>query len=385
MSLFPMAVLTLFYEQKIGMTMADILLLQGFFGLVLALFEFPSGYVADRLGYRYSLIAGATLGSLGWGAYALATTLFGVVIAEALLGIALSLISGTNRALMYESLLATGEESTFNIWESRLQFWGQFSEGTCALAAGLLYVISPSLPFWVTAGANITMIVLAWNMVESDRGHHPAIENHFAHAWSMVKHVFTEAPALRAIFLVSVSLGMVSFVPVWTVPLYAIDAGVPEAWLGPIWSIANYTVAVFALVSPRLEKRWGVVGLLTLCVALIPIGYFGMGLTHAWWGFAFYFVLTALRGLRNPVLSHVENRLIPSSDRAGFLSMRSLFFRLSFLALAPIVGFSVDSHGQHLVFLVLGVAFSVVCALALLAYSNATKTNLLRKNTADPQ
>ena len=368
-----MAVLTLFYEQKIGMSMSEILLLQGFFGLVLALFEFPSGYVADRIGYRHSMIAGATLGSLGWAAYAMSTTVFGVIGAEALLGIAISLISGTNRALMYESLLATGDEHAFNIWESRLQFWGQFSEGTCALAAGLLYVVSPSLPFWVTALVYVAMVIVAWNMVEPDRSHHPVVENHFAHAWSMVTHVLTDAPALRAIFIVNVTLGLVSFIPVWMVPLYATDAGVPEAWLGPIWSIANYTVAIFALVSPRLERRWGVVGLLVCCVALIPVGYLGLGLTHAWWGFVFYFVLTALRGLRNPVLAHVENRLIPSVDRAGFLSMRSLFFRVSFLILAPFIGAIVDSHGQHTVFLVLGTSLFVLSAMALWAYARASK------------
>ena len=55
MSLFPMAILTVFYRQNLGMSMAEIMLVQGGFGLVMALFEFPSGYLADRIGYRRTL------------------------------------------------------------------------------------------------------------------------------------------------------------------------------------------------------------------------------------------------------------------------------------------------------------------------------------------
>ncbi|MDE0897302.1 MAG: MFS transporter, partial [Planctomycetota bacterium] len=42
MSLFPMAILTIFFRQDIGMSMGEIFLLQGAFGLAMALFEFPS-------------------------------------------------------------------------------------------------------------------------------------------------------------------------------------------------------------------------------------------------------------------------------------------------------------------------------------------------------
>ena len=59
MSLFPMAILTVFYRQNLGMSMAEIMLVQGGFGLVMALFEFPSGYLADRIGYRRTLVIAA--------------------------------------------------------------------------------------------------------------------------------------------------------------------------------------------------------------------------------------------------------------------------------------------------------------------------------------
>jgi hypothetical protein len=154
--------------------------------------------------------------------------------------------------------------------------------------------------------------------------------------------------------------------PVWLVPLYAEDAGVPVAWLGPVWAAANYTVALGSLLSEPGSRRLGLGPLLGVGIVLVAVGYVGLGTTHAVWGFVFYFCLTTMRGFVGPALAHQEQRLIPSADRAGFLSLRSLLFRLAFLALGPLVGLAVDRHGQHVVLLAIGPALAAGAAFALL-------------------
>jgi hypothetical protein len=90
-----------------------------------------------------------------------------------------------------------------------------------------------------------------------------------------------------------------------------------------------------------------------------------MGLTHAVWGVVFYYALTIMRGLYGPSLHHEEQRRVPSSDRAGFISMRSLAFRTSFLVLGPCVGLGIDRYGQHPVLLVVGGFLTVAAATAV--------------------
>jgi MFS family permease len=67
MSLFPMAILTLFQQGHLGLSMTEIMVVQALFGLSLAVFEFPSGYLADRIGYRASLFFASALSIGGWG------------------------------------------------------------------------------------------------------------------------------------------------------------------------------------------------------------------------------------------------------------------------------------------------------------------------------
>ena len=125
-----------------------------------------------------------------------------------------------------------------------------------------------------------------------------------------------------------------------------------------------------SLQSDRARRRLGLAGLLLVASVLIAIGYVGLGLTQAIFGFAFYFALTAMRGLVGPALAHREQRLIPSADRAGFLSLRSLLFRLVFLAGAPLVGLAIDARGQHIVLLVVG-AVLVPATLAAVAWARS--------------
>ncbi|MDW7758962.1 MAG: hypothetical protein SCH72_14850, partial [Desulfuromonadales bacterium] len=62
MALFPMAIITLFWKDHIGLSLSEILLLQAIFSLATLLMEYPSGYLSDRLGYRLTLSLASLLG-----------------------------------------------------------------------------------------------------------------------------------------------------------------------------------------------------------------------------------------------------------------------------------------------------------------------------------
>ena len=55
-SLLPVAIVPLYWRDQLQLSMTDIFLLQALFGLAAAIFEFPGGYVADRIGYRKAML-----------------------------------------------------------------------------------------------------------------------------------------------------------------------------------------------------------------------------------------------------------------------------------------------------------------------------------------
>lgn len=357
MCLFPMAVLTIFYRDVIAMSMRDIFLLQGAFGLAMLLVELPTGYLADRIGYRRTLLLAALVMAVGWAVYGSADRLASIVVAELVLGVAMGLISGADTALLYESLLESGREGDFAAWDGRVRFWGQIGEATGAVASGALYAVSVRLPFYLEVGAWAAAALVAARLVEPSR-HRPALTGNLAQVRALLAHV-RRTPPLPAVIFTTIALSMSSFIPVWSIQVHARNAGVPEAWLGPIWAAANVIVALAALASHRVRQRLGLHALLLLCVLLVAAGYAGLGLVHAPWGFAAYFLLTAMRGLHGPALHHEEHRLVGSRDRAGLISLRSLLFRGTYCILGPAAGHLMDRHGHHPVYLGLGALLAV--------------------------
>jgi MFS family permease len=366
MSLFPMAVLTLFQHDHLGLSIAEIMTVQAAFGGALALFEFPSGYMADRIGYRPTMILASLVSIAGWSVYCVASGFWTVVGAEILMGLGISLVSGTHSALLYESLANRNREEDFARWYARSRTWAQIAEGSAALIAGLIFALSVRLPFYLMVIVWIVNLGVSIALVEPRYARRTA-QRPIEHMRSLIRYVAHGAPRLRALFGVSVVIGLSNFMPVWLVQLYARDGGVPVTWLGPIWAIANYTVALGSMMSGTLARRIGIGGVLLSCCFLIGLGYFGMGLSYAWWGFVFYFAFNLSRGISSPLLAHEEQKAIPSGDRASLVSLRSLLFRAGFILLGPLSGVLIDLHGQHMVLLGLG-ALMFTLALASSTY-----------------
>lgn len=379
MSLFPMAVITIYYRMDIGMSMSQIFMLQGAFGLAMALFEFPSGYLADRIGYRRTMIFAAMLNAVGWSLYVRAEGLPDILLAEVVLGIGISLISGTDSALLYESLEESGQEGQFGMWAGRVKFFGQAGEGTAAILAGFLYAYWARLPFLMEVLIWIVNIFVAWRLVEPAR-HRPPITENWKQIKGMFRHMAVGDKQLRAVVFIIIILSMSSFIPVWTIQLYGTDLGLTTVTLGFVWATANYSVAVASLYSSRVKDGIGLHKLILLCILLIAVGYGGLGLSHVALGVGFYFILTIMRGLHGPSLHHEEQRRIPSSDRAGFGSLRSLIFRSIFLIISPAIGYSMDKHGQHSVLLVIG---AILVVLALFGLRLLTTSGVLSPKAAE--
>ncbi len=380
MSLFPMAIITLFWKDQIGMSLTQILLLQGIFAVAMVVMEYPSGYVSDRIGYRRALNYAALLGIVGWGLYTVAESFSGVLIAEIFLGISMSFVSGSDSALLFESLKSDDRELDYTRHQGRVSGAGQIGEACGALFAGLLYAMFPLLPFLIQVAVWVLIFFLTRTLSEPQRLESAPV-SHFAEAWRSTRYALVENKRLRYTILLSLVLGLASFYPVWLIQPYMQDAGVPLSWFGPVWAVANLSVALFALVSHRfyfwLGDRWMVV----LFAVLIIAGYLGLGISGELWGFAFYYLLTSMRGLRGPVLLNHAQQEIPSANRAGLLSLQSLCFRLGFVCTGPLIGRLADRIGVGQSFLILGYVYVPVLLVSTWLFLR----HLPGKNRSTPQ
>src|SRR5262245_52523462 len=81
--------------------------------------EVPTGWVADRLGHRVSLILGSAVQVLGMFLCWLGEGVPGLVAASVLVALGDAFRSGADHALMYRSAVGLGREAEFQRIESR--------------------------------------------------------------------------------------------------------------------------------------------------------------------------------------------------------------------------------------------------------------------------
>jgi predicted MFS family arabinose efflux permease len=371
--LFPIPIITLFYRDQIGMSITDIMVLQAVFGMAAVLCEFPSGYFADRVGYRTSLITGTTLGVIGWIVYALAETFGVILIAEIMLGAAHAFVSGADRALLWVSLESTGRAEQYTRWESRGRAAGQTAEAVTSALGGWLYALAPRLPFWLQVPAAALALAVAGSLRETPRLPSADHGSHLRRALHVLRFTLWHHARLRAAMALSVALGLGTFVIVWLIQPYMQARGVPTAWFGLLWAAAHVWLVGVSLSSARLVTAFGTRAPLVACCALVPLAYAGLAASASAWGLVFYLGFMTVRGLQGPILITVMQRDAPDEDRASVPSINALLFRLAFVIVGPPVGMLVDRLGMESALWVLAGAFAVIGFGALVVFTRAHK------------
>ena len=370
--LFPVPIITIFWKDHIGMSLADIMNLQAIFALAAVVFEFPSGYVADRLGHRPSLLVAALLWVVGWTVYAMGTTFGGMAAAEILLGAGMAFSSGADAALLFVTLQASDRASEYAHWEGRVRAAAQTGESLSSAVGGYLYTLRPRLPFWLQVPVALGALGSVAAMHEPPRQMRPPERvSHLAEAWWIVRHTLLRHARLRAAVALSVTLGLSTFVMVWLIQPYMQSRGISEAWFGPLWALANLHVALMSLVSARVVETFGRDATLLGCCLLIALGYGGLAASSAAPAVAFYLCFMTTRGLQIPVLMNALQRDAPPEARASVLSLNALMFRLGFVIIGPPVGILVDRLGLEAALAVLGLVFSVVALICLIVFRRA--------------
>jgi hypothetical protein len=109
----------LWWVEEKGMSPALVAAMMAAGDLALMALEVPTGWFADRLGYRRSLILGSTLQVAGMLCCWLANGASGLVGACLLVAVADAFRSGADQALLYRTCIAVGREPEFQRIEAR--------------------------------------------------------------------------------------------------------------------------------------------------------------------------------------------------------------------------------------------------------------------------
>lgn len=345
-----------------GFTNEEAFRLKAIYSIAIVIFEIPSGYLADVLGRRTTLIMGSILGTLGFLFYSIGSGYGYFVLAEITLGIGQSFISGADSALLYDSLKEDDRHHKYTKFESINLSLGNFAESLGAIVGGALAEISLRTPFIWQTGVAFIAIPAAFTLVEPARSfklHKPG----FKHILKIVHYSLFTNKNLRWGLIYSSLIGTATLTMAWVYQLQLDAFGFSEFHIGATATFLNLLVGMVTLWAYRIEKNLSPRILMIVITFLITGGFIAAGLsTTPIWLLVVLSIFYAVRGIATPVLKNVVNIMAPSDVRATVLSIRSLIIRAIFAIIAPLFGWMADLLSLNQALIIIGIILMIVCA-----------------------
>ncbi|OFX53987.1 MAG: hypothetical protein A2066_00945 [Bacteroidetes bacterium GWB2_41_8] len=351
-----MPIVVLFYHNN-GLSMSQIFLLKSVYSVAMVVFELPSGYLSDVWGCRRTLIFGSLMGTLGILIYSISSDFASFAVAEVILGIGFSFVSGADSALLYDSLKAENREKEYIKFEGQITSVGNFAEALAGVAGGLLATISLRTPYYFQIFIAAIAIPAAFFLKEP-RHVQEKVHLKIKEILAIVKLTYQQ-PEMRSAILISSFTGAATLTYAWFVQPYFEEAGVPVAIFGILWTMLNLSTGIFSIFSYRIERWMGRRNTLLLIVFLLTLGFILTSVEISLAGIAILFGFYMVRGLATPVLKDYINQYTDSKVRATILSVRNFEIRIIFAAIGPVLGYLTDAFSLQTALLVAGISYFV--------------------------
>ena len=338
-----MPIIVLFFQEH-GLTLTEVMLLQSIYSISVAFFEIPSGYIADLFGRKHTIVLGTIFSFSGYLVFSFYSGFYAFSVAQILVGIGGSLMSGSGSALLYDTLLEKGDENTYTKIEGRSYAIGNFSEAAAGVLGGFLAVTSIYLPIYVQTGILFFSIPIALSLVEPTMHEKEKIEKSISAILGIVKFAMMDNKKLRWLIIYSSAMGVATLTVAWFAQPFFKEIGVPLVYFGILWAGLNFSAGLTSFNSHRLYKKYKDYNLLiylslSMITLLITLGY-----NISFFGLSIICAIYLLRGVITPILRNEININTTSNKRATVLSIRSFIIRISFAISAPILAYIAENY-----------------------------------------
>ena len=362
-----MPIIVLFFQEN-GLTLTEVMILQSIYSFSVALFEIPSGFIADVFGRKRTIVLSTIFTFIGFLVFSFFGGFYAFAIAQVLVGIGGSLMSGSDSAIIYDTLLETNSKSTYTKIEGRSYAIGNFSEAFAGILGGFLAVGSIYMPIYVQTSILFFSIPIAFTLIEPNMRKENNLDRSFKTVLGVVKFAMVDNQKLKWLIIYSSAMGVATLSMAWFAQPFFKSINTPLAYFGILWAVLNFSAGITSFNAHKLDKRYNNYKVLFYLSLSMTISFLLLGYSTSVYGLIFILFIYLLRGLVTPILRNEINENTTSNKRATVLSVRSLIIRIFFAISAPILGYIADNYSLAISFYGLAIVvgfFSILSAIKL--------------------
>ena len=358
-----MPIIVLFFQEH-GLSLSKVMILQSVYSISVALFEIPSGYIADIFGRKKAIIISTILSFIGYVLFSFFSDFTVFIIAEILIGVGGSLMSGSDSAIIYDTLIENNNKKKYTKVEGKNYAIGNFSEAIAGILGGILAASSIYYPVYIQTIILSFSIPIAFSIIE------PKINNTYTKKKDLkirniLKSTLFYDKKLKWLIIFSATMGVATLSIAWFCQPFFKSIDIPIIYFGLIWAILNLSVGITSYNSYRIEKNMSPIKIMTIISILMPICFFFISVLNSIFSLLFILLIYLIRGIVTPLLRNYINIEISSEKRATVLSIRSFFIRIAFASTAPLFAFFAENTSINYVFYLLSIIITFFAFLSV--------------------
>lgn len=359
-----------------GLNFDEMLLLQGIFVLPIILLEVPSGSLADYWSRKGCIVLFHLLFGLGMFLYAVGDSFVVFAFAELLAGVAISFKTGSETALIYDSLSVHSgtPNGIFGRIVANRMIITFVGNAIGAIIGGIIALITQiRLPILITFMGHVSFSGIAlYGYTEPPRVRARTPRA----AISKACNSLLRKPYLQLILLVSLTGLVFARVGFWAFQhIFVNDYAINPFAMGIIMAILNVSAAFTSvIIRSRVIQLTSTIVLISL---IILEGLYLIALTQVQTiiGVLFVAIIGQLtRGSRTPLIQSIMQNNLASDERATFNSIISLIGSTFYLIISWIVKFGSFSRNSTLLLSVSGICGLLGLFLVIL-FKNTSRTS----------
>jgi len=336
--LFWQAIWFLYFQEQLSA--AEAVLLYAIYDVSVTLFEVPSGYLSDRLGRVKTLCVCAASLALGSVVLSIGGSFALLALGQILYGLGMACVSGTDTALLYESLKARGQEAEVETQSLRAWRFGFAALALSAVIGGALGLYSLRLPFMLTACVFAVLLVITLRFTEPPTTSRSAEAQLTERARLRALGTALRQPMLLWLCALAVVMYGFSHLPfVFGQPFIDAALAITDygAELSPLVSgvittgMMGLSLAV-SLAAPHLRARLGLIGLLLLAFLIQLFVPLVLVLSGSMLAILVLLLRMVPDSLSTAFQQAALQPLVPDAVRATVMSMQNLAGKLLFSA-----------------------------------------------------
>lgn len=355
------------YLTYCNMTLLQIGLLEGIYHIASMLCEIPSGAWADLVGRKRSMLISRLCITISCVIMLFSRSFWGFALSFTIQALGNSFTSGSEEALVYDSMKCIGQEADFIKVNGRLNTLIEVSQSIATVAGGILAEYSYAWCY----GACVVIALLSLGPVsfmteppifevQTERlGGLARVRHHFKVSCQILRN---DARIMRIIGFYSLVFAAHTLLFYYS-QQYFYDSGYNKIQISIVFLFAGIVSCLGALSSSYLYRKFKdkIATFGALVIALTMVCY---GLCIPLLSMTVFVISSFFNAALYPVESECLNRLIPSAQRATLISVNSMTFSVMMIMMFPVAGFLADIWTLPVV--LMGLGFFVLLATMLL-------------------